>query len=502
MESPTPTDVLNMSLYDIRMKMNDPEVGYSLGSGDIYIRKIESMNNNERSSYCLLMAEAVHSAIKSKQRIDVEPQLYKALIDISRSGLNAIYENMKGQAPKGAEGVVYYNNDFNGNPDDAHLYSPFNYFIALGHNGYDRPYEALNCLNKAIADYSSLIDSFEKASVPVNDMKIDLADYKKLRIRIWMDIVEGLDKKKREDAYKIVIKSMLMLSKELWAIGETKDAEAYKHQCSIYAMNKKVKLSDAESFKTDIKKIVDDENISYQDWCWINRYWLTPMNEFIDIPRQEWMSDDIGWKTSEDNVIRINDIMRTYNHCRMGLYEFTRTPRMERAREIEDDSFDRLLDCYLRLYSIIDKTMKLIATDILHGAPDKEIKFWELQKNEKFTNKQKNCKDLKFITDLCWDMSVDEKDRDRGFIDSFYTIHRVKLPPGVIRNLAIHSAVKIIDSNQKDRKWWDNIVVISPIDLEVEVKKLMLQVRELLLGLQKAMMNGAGKLPDELEKII
>ena len=214
------------------------------------------------------------------------------------------------------------------------------------------------------------------------------------------------------------------------------------------------------------------------------------------------MRDDIGWKTSEDNVIRINDIMRTYNHCRMGLYEFTRTPRMERASNIEDDSFDRLLDCYLRLYSIIGKTMKLIATDILHGAPDKEIKFWELKDNKKFTNKQKICKDLKFITDLCWDMSVNEKDRDRGFIDSFYTIHRVKLTPGAVRNLAIHSAVKIIDSNQKDRKWSDNIVVISPIDLEVEVKKLMLQVRELLLGLQKAMMNGAGKLPDKLEKII
>lgn len=149
MESPTPTDVLNMSLYDFRMKMNDPEVGYALGSGTVYVDKIDPMNNNERSNYCLFMAEAVHSAIKSKHRTDVEPMLYKALIDISRSGLNAIYNNMKGPAPKGAEGVVYYNNDFNGNPDDVHMYTPYNYLIALGHNGYNRPYEALNCLNKA-----------------------------------------------------------------------------------------------------------------------------------------------------------------------------------------------------------------------------------------------------------------------------------------------------------------------------------------------------------------
>jgi len=502
MESPTAISIKKMGVDEIISRKDDPEIGFVLASANVYVDKIDGLSITERSTKCLGLAQAVLTAIYSKKEEEVDPCLYKALIDISRSGLHAQFTQMMGPPPEKYWGVNVYGYDFNGNPDDVKMFTPYNYFIALGHYGYRRPYEALNSLNQTISGHNRMMEMMKKGNCdPAPIFGKILIDYHILRIKIWRDISENLEPNLKRDAYSVIIGAMQDVANDLEALEEKKAAAAYRAECAIFAKRRNLSPKSG-GIRADLAGTVDEDTASYEDWCWKNRYWLTPMNEFSHVPRREWMKDTIGWGTTSSNQIRIKDIIRTYSHCRRILFEYTRIPRAERVHMTDDDMFDRLLDCYLRLYSILDKTMKLIALDILHEKPVTELdyknlpKYWDLEYNEVFKKKQNRCKYLRFITDLNRDLSVDEKDRDRGFIDSFYVIHRVKLTPGNIRNLMIHSAVEIIDSDQKERERKTNIITISPMDLEVEVKKLMMQVRELLLGINLAMYKGAGRLPD------
>ncbi len=499
MVSPSAIDVKKMSIDEIGSYKDNPEVGFALASGGIYKEKIDSMDIRSRLTKCLLLIQPIFKAIESKKGEYVEPQLYRALIDLSRSGINANLQIMMGPAPERIVGSkVGYKQDFNGNPDDVHMFTCYHYYLTIGLNGCHRPYEALNCINEAIKSLEKMIKQIKDFLEPSKEsppkfMEMELINYYKLRITLWIELTGVLDTNIRKEVHLQILKQMLGVSDYLRSLNEYDDADSYDRECRLFALKSKIQIPDRIEKGEEKKEVSLEDDMSYEEWCWQNRYWLTPLNEFSTIPRKDWMKDDLEWKTCPNNVIRIKDIIRTYNHCRLALYEYTKSPRMERIHSLNDDSFDRLLDCYLRLYSIIDKSMKLIATDVLHQEQNYEIKFWELGKNPGFKIKQRKCKHLRFLTDLSVDMSVMDFDRKRGFIDPFYIIHHVGLTPGKIRNLMIHSAVEVIDSGQKERVRKNNIITISPMDLEVEVKKLMMQIRELLLGLQLAIKNGAGK---------
>ena len=73
----------------------------------------------------------------------------------------------------------------------------------------------------------------------------------------------------------------------------------------------------------------------------------------------EYCKDDLQFDLDERHRWLLEDIVCTYDHCRRILY---RTAKLKPS-EIpsgRDEHVEDLLDCYSRLYTILDKTAKLM----------------------------------------------------------------------------------------------------------------------------------------------
>lgn len=222
----------------------------------------------------------------------------------------------------------------------------------------------------------------------------------------------------------------------------------------------------------------DADDTIYEEWCWDRHLLLNPMNEVPNI-NSDWLKDDYIKDKDPELSARLADILSTYDHCRRLMHRYNIMPLEERIQKKRDEDVESLIDCYFRLYSILDKASKVI--EILFPIGLDKVTF---RKVASYLRHSPN-KYLRGIYEVYSDMTFSDDFIEKGYLDPFYAIHGVKKRPGAIRNTLTHSAVLVVAPDEEFRIH-DNTVTMRPIDLEIEVVKLMGQIREVLMNLKLA----------------
>lgn len=92
----------------------------------------------------------------------------------------------------------------------------------------------------------------------------------------------------------------------------------------------------------------------YEDWCGGNRLWLN-FNTEIDIPQEGHFRDEVEFKLDEKHSIIWEDVVASFDHCRRILFNFFLNTNNGAIDNGRDENSESLIDCFIRLYSVLDK---------------------------------------------------------------------------------------------------------------------------------------------------
>lgn len=196
--------------------------------------------------------------------------------------------------------------------------------------------------------------------IAINNLLKDCEDYHTIKIWFWLEYFRLLKDDQKADFASVVINHSRICVERLIRMGETKKAEDLAKVVDEFRSDVS-KMGITVISPDDLNRLVINRvliDASYEDWCWANRFWLNPLNDISDI-MPKWMRDTVTWESDEFNSARIDDILHTFDHCRRSLHRFMSLPE-SRWNLKEGEDLECLVDCYFRLYSIMDKISKII----------------------------------------------------------------------------------------------------------------------------------------------
>ena len=173
------------------------------------------------------------------------------------------------------------------------------------------------------------------------------------------------------------------------------------------------------------------------------------------------------------------EILRTYDHCRLLFYMY------DRRQNIGSGPLSKefLVDCYYRLFSMLDKIAKVLSS--LLSLDDMEDNSFSAVCERLIPSDDYLGGIYRVYKELFYTMD----ELKSGVVDEFNSVHQVKMRANMIRNMIAHSALYFIDSDD-DYVRFDNVLTLSESDLELETANLLDQIREILLNLQFAINTG------------
>lgn len=234
-----------------------------------------------------------------------------------------------------------------------------------------------------------------------------------------------------------------------------------------------------------VEKDIEDLNRDtiedgYQRWCEETVRFLTLMNE-VPHRSSRFAKDEISFPLSERHQWLLDDIVLTYDHCRRILYRIYMIPEEEFSRKGRDEDVESLLDCYARLYTILDKSAKLI--DHLFPADGSRQNLHFYQVAETLENSSNPY--LRAIHFICTDIFPDRIATSERTFDPRSNVYGIVLKKGFIRNSIMHNTVRIAEES-KDHSIYEGVATLTPRELLLVTNWLSYDVREVLLTLQLA----------------
>ena len=216
----------------------------------------------------------------------------------------------------------------------------------------------------------------------------------------------------------------------------------------------------------------------YQRWCQESVRYLNILSE---VPHHiaEYCKDDIQLDLDERHRWLLDDIVHTYDHCRRILYR-TACFKGKELYEGRNEHVENLLDCYSRLYTILDKTAKLVAF----------LFPWNGERNPNFRAvvEKHSCDSNPFLRALYYiarDVFSDKDDIAFDYLDPHIRFLSVVHKPSFVRNNIMHNTIRICNDDG-DRMPTLNVESITPYELFFYTSKLADDVREVLINLQMA----------------
>ena len=469
---------IDISIDELVTRKDQLDIGYYILSNPSKILK--RMNKTEREQYCMCLAESILNVMNEKEEKEIPKEYYHTLLDISRSGLNAYFSSMKDNSEPTSR--------FESHSINAYTY--LFYYAAIGMEGCDRPFESIYYINESIKNTLFLIKIAEKlkpgCTVSWKNEIANMNYYRVYKNRICRSLFIYLDDDVKSDAAAMIQSYYQTAINELSKIGATqnlKQIEEELNQFKIELKKKDIRIRDQSYYDKTIDYSEPDDTI-YEEWCWKNHLMLNLMNEYPWRMKQ-YVGDNLEWHPGGTNEIRFNDIISTYKHARWLLFHYSlQTNDKNGWEKPEMESVENFQDCYIRLYSIMDKLTKIL--NRLYPFKDNEQqKFYQLV--GKFEH-DTNCF-LRGLYEINQDLSTDprntKKSKSLGTIDPFYKMNRVEGDPFFLRDMMAHAAVNIVDHeideklDQKYRK--NNIITMGPYDLKIESLRLMGLIREIIL---------------------
>ncbi len=216
----------------------------------------------------------------------------------------------------------------------------------------------------------------------------------------------------------------------------------------------------------------------YQRWCNESTLYLNVMAE---VPHNiaDFCVDDLVFDLDDRHQWLLEDIVFTYDHCRRIIYNVSKTNYkvLDHGR---NEHVEMLLDCYSRLYTILDKTAKLIIYLFPWNGPANPYFKDVVEKHSCDTNPF-----LRALYFIAKDIFSDKDDIEFDYLDPHIRFLSIVHRPSFIRNSIMHNTVRIC-KDDNDRMGTFNVESITSFELMYYTGKLCNDVREILINLQMA----------------
>jgi hypothetical protein len=467
------TSLLKRSVDSLLTDQDEVRIGFFVANE--YESIVKSICTESRPEKCILLAERIQSAINTVDDKNDNIPRYRAMLKVSRCGLNAFYD-------------MYLNPVTEKLNDDLNLLSiasNLHYYCAIGAQNTNRPFDALEHINRSLRYNIHLRKCIEQSNkIKIEPKEYTLVNYALMTLietKIFADILDHVDEESKRKIAFYIYYSQIAVSNTLAEEGqdlESKQILKRSREFKSKMLKENIDLDDRDYYEILFSPNQPDDR-TYKGWCWSNVFCINPLNELPVLDDLDF-SDHFELQTDEVNRIRLNDILRTFDHCRRILFDFQQLPYKDRY-DCKKEPVQSLLDSYFRIFSTLDKLAKVISSLALGIVPREKNDFKTIAEQLRFNTNDY----LRGIYEIQKDIFYDWEDIELGFTDPFYSMHRVQLRPNKIRNRIVHDAVMIVNIEDK-YEIYDGILTISARDLEVEIQKLLWQVREILMNVQLA----------------
>ena len=243
----------------------------------------------------------------------------------------------------------------------------------------------------------------------------------------------------------------------------------------IDALSERYGLPDVSIIENELfPKDVDE----YSQWCFNQVLFI---NFYCEVPslQAEHLKDEVAFELDGKDRIIMDDVLASFDHCRRILYRFSRFTPEELSAKGRDEDVECLIDCHIRLYSILDKFSKIIRT--ISGLDWKLKGFWEI--GDKLGESQNPY--LKAISLVKEDLFPDEEAKIGNYEDPHLMYAQAYYQTSFIRNKIVHDAFRIAEPDEEDYIE-AGVAALKASDLHYQTMTLAYAVREVMLLLQMA----------------
>ena len=435
---------------------------------DNYLEILEDIEPKDLAYACRLLIQPILDEFEGKQKtIESMGYMHKA-INIARIGINSLSDKV--------EGYTIEENHM------IHMDVKGDLFLALA--------VCMMNVNRPISAMENL-DFAESSFMRIGRVMKDYADFANR-----MNVMYEHCRAKEAELYNKILYEIPMELRPLFAnVANSYLTHAMNNLCEYGAEDAAMKYVDLQrdceedclryfdinTYFEDIPDInTDSITDDYQRWCQQTVRFLTIMNE-VPHNSAKYAKDAISFPLEERYQWQMEDIIHTYDHCRRILYRMYKIPPEEFIDKDRDEDIECLMDCYARLYTLLDKTAKIIDALFPADSSRTDLKFYTVA--ESLANSSNPY--LRAIYYICTDIFTDGISTVERTFDPRGNINGLVFKKGFIRNSIMHSTVKI-SKESEERGVYENVASLKPFELLVYTNWLSYDVREVLLTLQLA----------------
>ena len=224
---------------------------------------------------------------------------------------------------------------------------------------------------------------------------------------------------------------------------------------------------------------IDAVKDEYTRWCQKKIRFLNIFNE-ISHYNPEYARDEVCLDLDERHQWLLDDIIRTYDHCRRTFFRIS--PEEDSFQDkSRDEDVECMIDCFTRLYTLLDKASKLIRYLFPRDEIEEKASFYDVA--EKYANSPNPY--LKAIYHLCCDIFPDRYSGAGSTFDPRNNYYGLILKRGFLRNSIMHGTVKVYTETEDKTNYWQ-VASVSAMELAHCTNMMMYDVRELILNIELA----------------
>ena len=347
-----------------------------------------------------------------------------------------------------------------------------------------RPIAALNLFGSAETCFLQILDALPDNSEAKVSFSIEYecirAKEAEVGVRIVHDIPKDLRPMFANAAYCYLFHSIYNLDE----LGDQESADFFRDTVWPYAIRacqKYPQWKQEEIDELNNDSIVDE----HQRWCQENYLFLNIMNE---IPHKcaRYARDDIQIDLDEKHRFILDDIIQTYSHCRKILQGLPNSEEFMSKTE-RDEDVERLIDCFVRLYTVFDKCAKILVYLFPQDSSGNKEKFYEVARKLACENNPY----LKAIDMICSDVFPDKASKIAGVHDPRNSFNGRIMWRGFLRNSIMHNTFKLkpdLESND----WISGVAYVSAFELYHATLMTFHDLREIILNIQMAVEYSKG----------
>lgn len=422
---------------------------------------IESFDMEQRTEVCLLLGSTLMHNLDFHSKDEITRRTLKKIVEISKIGINCISDSVN----KGQYAIDHiYNSD-----NEASLLA----IIGKSLIYLDRPIAAMEYLDRA----EKLFELLSLTGIGPSNIWC-VVNYEHCRAHetlVYSLLGSLMDGEKRllfetcADSYCThALINLLMFGGHEEIVHHQEDCKAIEKRCTHPLSQKEM-----DEFE---RNTVDDD---YLRWCNERVFFL---NFVTEIPHQceRYSKDDLTFDLDDKHNWLLDDIIHTFAYCRHSFYMITEG---KESHEIcwngRDERVERMIDCFVRLYTLLDKTSKLII--YLFPEEDLEInRFYDVAEHYR-NSSNPYLRSFDLIKD---DIFPDRVKNQRSY-DPRNSVLGIVTRRGFIRNNIIHGTVKICDDREVEGNYY-GVLMLTPEELFHYTRRMLYDVREILLNLQLA----------------